>query len=151
MSEIQQMYKIRSAKIDTYTPKDGGDPIEFASTVAGTMWGKPVSVCFFIDYQIAAIKEAIAKNTVHLLEPIPGNIGIITVPAHYKKRNDGTQVQDDNGNPVVYTQVAVFYRIENGETAETRGAKMFRDFIKSGNWELATTGEPSTESNEPAM
>ena len=141
---MTQNYKIRGAEIRTF----GADNTEYAVVTAGTTWGKPITTKFFEDYQVAMIKESLAKNTLSTLEPIPGNIDVITTPAHFRKNREGVIIKDDNGNPVVYTKVAVFYMTEKGEDAETRGNRMFRDFIKAGTWELAAEGAPS-DNNEP--
>lgn len=136
-----QNYKIRAAEIRNF----GTEGKTFAYVTAGTTWGKPVKVTFFEDYQVDMVKEAIEKGTLAQLDPIPGNIDIIDVPAHYKKNRDGVLIIDDNGHPVVYTKLAVFYMIEKGEDAETKGKRIFRDFIKAGSWELATEGAPTVE------
>ena len=141
---MTQNYKIRGAEIRTF----GADNTEYAVVTAGTTWGKPITTTFFEDYQVAMIKESLAKNTLSTLEPIPGNIDVITTPAHFRKNREGVIIKDDNGNPVVYTKVAVFYMTEKGEDAETRGNRMFRDFIKAGTWELAAEGAPS-DNNDP--
>lgn len=142
-----QNYKVRAAEIRTF----GTDSKKFAYVTAGTTWGRPVHITFFEDYQIEMLEEAIAKNTLAQLEPIPGNIDIIDVPAHYKKNREGALINDDNGNPIIYTKLAVFYMTEKGEDAETKGKRIFRDFIKAGSWELATEGMPSEDgsSNDP--
>lgn len=143
---MTQNYKIRGAEIRTF----GADNTKYAVVKAGTTWGKVVVTTFFEDYQVTMIEEALAKNTLHLLEPIPGNIEVITVPAHFRKNRENVIIKDDNGNPVVYNKVAVFYMTEKGEDAETRGNRMFRDFIKAGTWEIAAEGAPS-DSAEPIM
>lgn len=141
---MTQNYKIRGAEIRTF----GADNTEYAVVKAGTTWGKVIVTTFFEDFQVAMVKEALNKNTLHLLEPIPGNIDVINVPTHFRKNREGVIIKDDNENPVVYTKVAVFYMTEKGEDAETRGNRMFRDFIKAGTWELAEKGAPD-DNNEP--
>ena len=132
-------FKVRAAEVRTY----GTENKEYIAVTAGTTYGKPVHTNFFEDYQIAMFKDAIAKNTVHLLEPIPGNIGVVDVPAHFRKNREGVIRKDDNGNPLVYAKVAVFYMEERGEDAATQAQRMYRDFIKTSAWEVASEGIPA--------
>ena len=139
-------FKVRAAEVRTY----GTENKEYIAATAGTTYGKPVHTNFFEDYQVAMFKEAIDKNTLHLLEPIPGNIGVVDTPAHFRKNRKGETITDDKGNPVIYTKVAVFYMEERGEDAATQAGRLYRDFIKAGAWEVAAEGAPS-DSAEPIM